>query len=49
MLTGILPDEKMLNKEDGKCYRWLEEIEIPKESKMDRMEYLGPKIVEVSQ
>ncbi|KAL8217043.1 hypothetical protein R6Q57_023880 [Mikania cordata] len=43
---AILPNEKTL---EGKCYRWLEEIETPKESKMDRLEYRGPKIIEVSQ
>ncbi|KAI3688003.1 hypothetical protein L1987_81709 [Smallanthus sonchifolius] len=40
--------KKMLNKEEGKCYRWLQETEAPKESKMDRMEYLCPKIIEVT-
>ncbi|KAF5772971.1 putative cysteamine dioxygenase [Helianthus annuus] len=48
---AIPPNENMLKKEEeGKGYRWLEEIEIPLESlKMDRMEYLGPEIIEVSQ
>ncbi|MFS8004589.1 putative cysteamine dioxygenase [Helianthus anomalus] len=48
---AIPPNEKMLKKEEeGKGYSWLEEIEIPLESlKMDRMEYLGPEIIEVSQ
>ncbi|KAI3822657.1 hypothetical protein L1987_10252 [Smallanthus sonchifolius] len=46
---AISPNEKMLNKEESKCYRWLQETEAPKESKMDRMEYLGPKIIDVSE
>ncbi|KVH90534.1 Cysteamine dioxygenase [Cynara cardunculus var. scolymus] len=46
---AVSPDEQMtMPEEDGKCYRWLEEIEMPKESKMDRIEYLGPQIIEVS-
>ncbi|XP_076952929.1 plant cysteine oxidase 1-like [Bidens hawaiensis] len=45
----IPPNENMLKKEDGKDYRWLKEIEVPKESlKMDRIEYLGRKIVELT-
>ncbi|GFP91791.1 2-aminoethanethiol dioxygenase [Phtheirospermum japonicum] len=27
------------------CYRWLEETEIPKESEMDGIEYMGPQII----
>ncbi|KAL7137142.1 hypothetical protein ABFS83_10G073000 [Erythranthe nasuta] len=33
-------------KADGSCYRWLEEIETPKESEMDGIEYMGPKIID---
>ncbi|KAI3443389.1 hypothetical protein Pfo_000054 [Paulownia fortunei] len=31
--------------EDGGCYGWLEEIEIPKESEMDGIKYMGPQII----
>ncbi|KAI3791648.1 hypothetical protein L2E82_05507 [Cichorium intybus] len=41
-------EQMTMPKEDGKCYRWLEEIKKPKESEIDRLEYLGPQIVEVS-
>ncbi|KAK4478829.1 hypothetical protein RD792_014330 [Penstemon davidsonii] len=35
-----------VKEEDGSCnYGWLEEIEIPKESEMDAIEYMGPKII----
>ncbi|CAH1452229.1 unnamed protein product [Lactuca virosa] len=45
----VSPCEEMtIPKEDGKCYQWLEEIEMPKESEMDRIEYLGPQIIEVT-
>lgn len=45
----VSPNENMrIPEEDGNCYRWLEEIEMPKESEMDRIEYLGPKIIEVN-
>lgn len=33
--------------EDSNSYRWLEEIEKPKESDMDRIAYHGPQIIEV--
>jgi cysteamine dioxygenase len=29
-------------------YEWLEEIEVPKESEMEGIEYMGPKIIETS-
>ncbi|KAG8376418.1 hypothetical protein BUALT_Bualt09G0061400 [Buddleja alternifolia] len=32
-------------KDDECCYGWLEEIEIPKESEMDGIEYMGPQII----
>ncbi|CAA0818752.1 Plant cysteine oxidase 1 [Striga hermonthica] len=32
----------------GGCYRWLEEIEIPKESEMDGIVYMGPQITKPS-
>lgn len=32
--------------EDRDSYGWLEEIEIPEESKMDVIQYMGPQVVE---
>ncbi|KAL2492856.1 Plant cysteine oxidase 2 [Abeliophyllum distichum] len=32
--------------DDGHCYGWLEEIEMPQESEMDGIPYLGPQIDE---
>lgn len=31
--------------EDGDRYGWLEEIEMPEDSEMDAIQYLGPQIV----
>lgn len=39
-------DGSMIKEEEGKLYGWLEEIEMPKESTMDGIEYLGPQIEE---
>lgn len=36
------------SKEKGDCYGWLEEIEMPEDSEMDRIEYLGPQIADQS-
>lgn len=36
--------EKSASEEEGECYRWLEEIEVPENSHMDEIEYLGPQI-----
>ncbi|KAK6147402.1 hypothetical protein DH2020_018314 [Rehmannia glutinosa] len=43
----VLLDNEELTKVKGLggCYRWLEEIEIPKESEMDGIEYMGPQII----
>ncbi|XP_050235486.1 plant cysteine oxidase 2-like [Mercurialis annua] len=38
--------EMKLIKEDGESYGWLEEIEMPENSKMDGIVYLGPQIIE---
>lgn len=35
-----------VRKEEGDCYGWLEEVEMPENSKMDRIEYLGPQITD---
>lgn len=47
-MGDFLGEEMTIPEEDGKCYQWLEEIEKPKESEMDRIEYLGPQIIEVA-
>jgi cysteamine dioxygenase len=38
--------EMELKKEEGSCYAWLEETEVPENSKMDGIEYLGPQVYE---
>lgn len=35
-----------VTEEEGDCYGWLEEIEVPDNSEMDGIEYLGPQIIE---
>ncbi|XVF06656.1 hypothetical protein REPUB_Repub06bG0069000 [Reevesia pubescens] len=40
--------ETRMSEEDGDNFGWLEEIEVPENSKMDRIEYLGPRIIETS-
>lgn len=37
-----------MNMEEADRYGWLEEIELPENSKMDGIEYLGPQIIEPS-
>ena len=34
--------------EQSERYWWLEEIEMPKESEMEGIEYMGPQIIEMS-
>lgn len=34
-------------KDEIHSYGWLEEIDVPEESKMDAIEYLGPRIIEI--
>ncbi|GMH23013.1 hypothetical protein Nepgr_024856 [Nepenthes gracilis] len=41
-------DGEMVKAEEGGQYWWLEEIEVPEDSQMDRIEYLGPPIIETS-
>lgn len=37
-----------VSKEEGEeCYGWLEEIEIPENSHMDGIEYLGPQVMDM--
>lgn len=31
---------------DGECYGWLEEIDMPENSQMDGIEYLGPQVMD---
>lgn len=43
-------DEKLAElKDDEHTYKWLEEIEMPKNLKMDCIPYLGPDIIETSE
>ncbi|KAH6802543.1 hypothetical protein C2S51_033989 [Perilla frutescens var. frutescens] len=46
MLDDLLDGDETRNvkDEDGDKYGWLSEIEIPKESEMDGIEYMGPQI-----
>lgn len=39
--------EKSLEEKEGECYKWLEEIEMPENSHMDEIEYLGPPIHDI--
>lgn len=39
---------RIMCEEEGKRYGWLEEIEMPEESEMDGIEYLGPQVIESS-
>ncbi|CAL1356644.1 unnamed protein product [Linum trigynum] len=36
----------LMTEEEGREYGWLEEVEMPEESQMDGIEYLGPQVVE---
>ncbi|CAI0384849.1 unnamed protein product [Linum tenue] len=36
----------LMAEEEGREYGWLEEVEMPEESQMDGIEYLGPQVVE---
>lgn len=36
--------ENSVKEEEGECYVWLEETEVPENSHMDEIEYLGPQI-----
>ncbi|XP_022154504.1 plant cysteine oxidase 1-like isoform X2 [Momordica charantia] len=37
----------LTKEEEGESYGWLEEIEMPENSHMDGIEYLGPQIIEI--
>ncbi|KAL8259732.1 hypothetical protein R6Q59_027685 [Mikania micrantha] len=44
-----LPYERVvMSEEERERYWWLEEIDVPKESAMDGIEYMGPQIIEMS-
>ncbi|CAI0433183.1 unnamed protein product [Linum tenue] len=36
----------LMTEEEGRGYGWLEEVEMPEDSQMDGIEYLGPQVVE---
>ncbi|XP_041026210.1 plant cysteine oxidase 1-like isoform X1 [Juglans microcarpa x Juglans regia] len=38
--------EATVKMEEADCYGWLEEIEMPENSEIDEIEYLGPRIIE---
>ena len=40
----IADGETTVAKEEGDCYSWLEEVEMPRDSQMDVIEYLGPQV-----
>ncbi|KAF9661221.1 hypothetical protein SADUNF_Sadunf19G0045700 [Salix dunnii] len=46
--TALSNGETELKREEGKRYAWLEETEVPENSKMDGIEYLGPQVDESS-
>ncbi|KAK8628238.1 hypothetical protein V6N13_063948 [Hibiscus sabdariffa] len=35
-----------VREEEGECLGWLEEIQVPEEAEMDRIQYLGPQIIQ---
>ncbi|XVF30733.1 hypothetical protein REPUB_Repub16aG0083900 [Reevesia pubescens] len=41
-------ERRSVSEEERENFGWLEEIEVPETSKMDRIEYLGPQITETS-
>ncbi|KVI00028.1 Cysteamine dioxygenase [Cynara cardunculus var. scolymus] len=49
--NSILPSQHeraVMSGEESERYWWLEEIEVPKESEMEGIEYMGPQIIEMS-
>ncbi|BBH06950.1 Protein of unknown function D [Prunus dulcis] len=40
--------EASVTEGNGDCYGWLEEIEMPENSEMDKIPYLGPQVTETS-
>ncbi|KAI6697019.1 hypothetical protein NL676_017138 [Syzygium grande] len=43
---NVLNGDMIRTKEDGKRYAWLEEIDVPENSQMDSIDYLGPQVIE---
>ncbi|GAB4834091.1 hypothetical protein Ancab_032345 [Ancistrocladus abbreviatus] len=43
-----ISDGEVVKVEEGESYGWLEEIEMPEESQMGGIEYLGPQIIETA-
>ncbi|KAL5837395.1 hypothetical protein ACOSQ3_014564 [Xanthoceras sorbifolium] len=46
--TAISNGENSVTEKEGESYGWLEEIEMPENSHMDEIEYLGPQIIDTS-
>ncbi|KAI3738433.1 hypothetical protein L2E82_28465 [Cichorium intybus] len=46
--TTLPYEREMMSGEERERYWWLEEIEVPKESEMEGIEYMGPQIIETS-
>ncbi|KAF7852256.1 hypothetical protein BT93_L5396 [Corymbia citriodora subsp. variegata] len=44
--NAALNDDLIRTMEDGERYSWLEEIDVPENSQMDSIEYLGPRVIE---
>lgn len=44
----VADGETTVTTEEGDRYGWLEEIEVPENSQMDAIEYLGPQVIEPS-
>ncbi|XP_030517668.2 plant cysteine oxidase 1-like [Rhodamnia argentea] len=44
--NAALNGDMIRTKEDGERYGWLEEIDMPENSQMDSIEYLGPQVIE---
>lgn len=40
--------EAAVTEGNGDCYGWLEEIEMPENSELDKIPYLGPQVNETS-
>ena len=48
MIINHVDGEAAEVKEESDSYGWLEEIEMPENSRMDGIEYLGPQITETA-
>ncbi|PQQ09726.1 CTP synthase-like [Prunus yedoensis var. nudiflora] len=47
-LGGTVDGEAAVTEGNGDCYGWLEEIEMPENSELDKIPYLGPQVNETS-